>query len=58
MLSFGHCPTFFDVKNDVFTHITEPRNNEYDNDGSNNCDYDFATFDDFVVKNDQKVLYT
>ena len=27
----------------------------YDNDGSDNCDYNFVTFDDFGVKNDQKV---
>ena len=28
---------------------------DYDNDGSDNCDYNFVTFDDFGVKNDQKV---
>ena len=37
------------------TRITEPRNNDYDNDGSDNCDYNFGTFDDFGVKSDQKV---
>ena len=46
---------FLDVKNDVLTRITEPSNNDYNNDGSDNCDYNFVTFDDFGVKNDQKV---
>ena len=58
MFSFGHCPNylpppqvgqlvplFWDVKND----------NDYDNDGSDNCDYNSVTFDDFGVKNDQQV---
>ena len=35
--------------------ITEPSNNDYDNDVSDNCDHNFGTFDDFGVKNDQKV---
>ena len=35
--------------------ITEPTNNDYDNDVSDNCDHNFGTFDDFGVKNDQKV---
>ena len=64
---FRHCPNylspqfgqlvplFLDVKNDVLARITEPSNDDYDNDGSNNCDYNFVTFDDFGVKNDQKV---
>ena len=30
---------------------TEPSNNDYDNDGSDNCDYNFGTFDGFGVKN-------
>ena len=30
---------------------------DYDNDGSDNCDYNFGTFDDFGVKNDQKVSH-
>ena len=69
MFSFGHCPNYLPpspqfrqivklvlgVKKDVLTHITEPSNNDYDNDGSDNCDYNFVTFDDFGVKNDQKV---
>ena len=45
------------VKRDVLTHITEPSNNDYDNDGSDNCDYNFGTFDNFGVKNDQKVSH-
>ena len=36
---------------------TEPNNNDYDNDGSDNCDYNFVSFDDFGVKNDQKVSH-
>ena len=31
-------------------------NMRYD-DGSDNCDYNFGTFDDFGVKNDQKVSH-
>ena len=37
--------------------ITEPSNNDYDNDVSDNCDHNFGTFDDFGVKNDQKVSH-
>ena len=49
---------FLDVKNDVLTRITEPSiNNDYDNDGSDNCNYNFVTFGDFGVKNDQKVSH-
>ena len=36
-------------------HITEPSNDDYDNDVSDNCDNNFGTFDDFGVKNYQKV---
>ena len=46
-----------DVKNDVFARITEPSNDDYDNDVSDNCDNNFGTFDDFGVKNDQKVSH-
>ena len=45
---------FLDVKNDVLAHITEPSNDDYDNDVS---DHNFGTFDDFGVKNDQKVSH-
>ena len=48
---------FLDVKYDVLTRFTESSNNDYDNDGSNNCDYNFGTFDDFGVKNEQKVSH-
>ena len=51
------CTTFLDVKNDVLAHITEPSNDDYDNDVSDNCDHNFGTFDDFGVKNDQKVSH-
>ena len=49
------CTTFLDVKNDVLARITEPSNDDYDNDVSDNCDHNFGTFDDFGVKNYQKV---
>ena len=70
MFSFEHCPNylspsspqfgqlvplFSDVENYVFAGITGPSNDDYDNDGSDNFDYNFVTFDDFGVKNDQKV---
>ena len=44
--------TFLDVKNYVLTRITEPSNDDYDIDGSDHCD---SNFDDFGVKNDQKI---
>ena len=59
--SIGHCPNylsphfgqvvqlFLDVKNDVLARNTEPSNNDYDYDGSDNCEYNFGTFDDFGV---------
>ena len=46
---------FSDVKNDVLARITEQSKDDYDNDVSDNCDHNFGTFDDFGVKNDQKV---
>ena len=71
MFSFRHCPNylssppspqfgqlvplFLDVKNDVLARITEPSNDDYDNDGSDDCDYNFVTFGDFGVINDQQV---
>ena len=55
---FGQVVQFFlDVKNDFFAHITEPSNDDYDNDVSDNCDNNFGIFDDFGVKNDQKVSH-
>ena len=48
---------FLDVKNDALARITEPSNDDYDNDVSDNCDNNFGTFDDFGVKNDQKVSH-
>ena len=35
----------------------KPSNNDYDNDWSDNCDYNFGTFDNFGVKNDKKVSH-
>ena len=60
ILQFNISMTFtwnLDVKNDVFAHITEPSNDDYDYDVSDNCDNNFGTFDDFGVKNDQKVSH-
>ena len=48
-------PLFLDVKNNVLARVTEQSKDDYDNDVSNNCDHNFGTFDDFGVKNDQKV---
>ena len=59
LISFGHCPnyltplppirasctTFFGrQKRRLIARITEPSNNDYDNDGSDNCDYNLGTF--------------
>ena len=46
------CTTFFGRQKRRLAHITEPSNDDYDNDVS---DHNFGTFDDFGVKNDQKV---
>ena len=37
-----------DVKNYVFARITEPSNDDYDNDVSDNCDNNFATLITFI----------
>ena len=53
---FGQLGPFFsDVKNDGLARITERSKDDYNNDVSDNCDHNFGTFDDFGVKNDQKV---
>ena len=39
----------------VLACSTEPNNNDYDNDGSDNYDYNFDTFDNVGVKNYQQV---
>ena len=49
------CTTFLGRQKRPLAHITEPSNDDYDNDVSDNCDNNFGTFDDFGVKNDQKV---
>ena len=49
---------FLDVKNNVSTRITETINDDYNNHQIDNCDYNFGTFSDFGVKNDQKVYNT
>ena len=52
-LQFGQVvQLFLDVKNDVLTRITEPSNDDYDNDESDNK---FGNFEEFSVKDDQKV---
>merc|ERR1712218_715553 len=50
-------PLFLNVKNNVLARITEPSNDDYDNGVSDNCDHNFGTFDDFGVKNYQKVSH-
>ena len=50
-------PLFLDVKNDVLARITEQSKDDYDNDMSDNCGHNFGTFDDYGVKNDQKVSH-
>ena len=42
---------------DDLARITEPSNDDYNNDVSDNCDHNFGTFDDFGVKNEQKVSH-
>ena len=51
------CTTFFGRQKRRLAHITEPSNDDYDNDVSDNCDNNFGTFDDFGVKDDQKVSH-
>ena len=48
------CTTFFGRQKQ---RISEPSNDDYDNGVSDNCDHNFGTFDDFGVKNDQKVSH-
>ena len=43
-------PLFLDVKNNVLARNTKPSNDDYDNDGSDNCDHNFDTFDVLVLK--------
>ena len=54
---FGQVVQFFWTSKRRLARITEPSNNDYDNDVSDNCDHNFGTFDDFGVRNDQKVSY-
>ena len=51
------CTTFFGSQKQRLARITEPSNNDYDNDVRDNCDDNFGTFDDFGVKNNQKVSH-
>ena len=44
-LQFGQVvQLFLDVKKHVLVRITEPGNVDYDNEGSDNCDYNFGTY--------------
>ena len=67
MISFGHCPNYltplppirascttFFGRQKRLAHITEPSNDDNDNDVSDNCDNNLGTFG---VKNDQKVSH-
>ena len=51
----GKLYNFFGRQKRRLAHITEPSNNDYGNDVSDNYDNNFGTFDDFGVKNCQKV---
>ena len=53
----GKLYNFFGRHKRCLARITEPINYDYDNDVSDNCDHNFCTFDDFGVKNDQKVSH-
>ena len=46
---------FFGRQKRRLARVTEPSNDDFDNGVSGNCDHNFGTFDDFGVKNDQKV---
>ena len=48
---------YFGRQSNVLKRITEPSNDEYDNNVSDNCDYKFSTFDDFGVKDYQKSMH-
>ena len=47
----GKLYNIFGCQNDVLARITEPSNDDQDNGVSDNCDYNFGSFDDFGVKN-------
>ena len=51
------CTIFFGRQKQCLARITEPSNDDYVNDVSDNFDHNFGTFDDFGVKNDQKVSH-
>ena len=54
---WASCTTLFGRQKRHLASITEPSNEDYENDVSDNCDHNFGTFDDFGVKNDQKVSH-
>ena len=45
-------------RTDLHYCITEPSNDDYDNGVSDNCDQNFGTFDDFVLKMTKKYHIT
>ena len=55
MIYIISCTTFFGRQKRRVARITEPSNKDSDNGVNDNCDNNFDTFDDFGVKNDQKV---
>ena len=52
---FDHFPNW-DIRSAL--RITKQSNNDYDNDGSDNCDNNFGTFDYFGVKMTKKYHIT
>ena len=52
---FGQVVQLFLTSKTTFLRILQ--NDDYENDVSDNCDNNFGTFDDFGVKNDQKVSH-
>ena len=57
LLLRASCITFFGHKKLCLARITEPSNDDYDNGVSDSCDHNFGNFDDFGVKNDQRVSH-
>ena len=49
---------FLDVKNEVFARITEPSNDDYDNDVNDNCDNNLVLLMILVLKMTRKYHIT
>ena len=52
-----HEQYFFGRQKRCLACFTEPSNDDYNNDVSDNCDHNYGTFDDVGVKNDQQVSH-